>query len=338
MPRGRLIGAILASSVLVARAWAQQGVPPPTPVPTASETTATERGIAAFEAHRYAEAKKVLGRAVAASSTDAEARAYLGLVLLNLDRDFEQAAANLEAAVRIEPQSSRYHQWLGLVYSASAGSAGVFKAASLAKKARAELEKAVELDGRSLEARAALLQYYLMAPGIAGGSLAKAREQALAMTELDRYQGLLAQGGVAEREKDDTRAEELYRAAIAVAPDQGTAYNSLGYVLLREKRRGEAIAAFRTYAEVAPADPNARDSLGEGLLADGKVDESVAEYRKALELDPDFASSYLGLAQGYQRKQAWGEARKALERYLELRPEGRQADEVRDQLARLPKQ
>ena len=77
MPRGRLIGAILASSVLVARAWAQQGVPPPTPVPTASETTATERGIAAFEAHRYAEAKKVLGRAVAASCTSSGVVSYL---------------------------------------------------------------------------------------------------------------------------------------------------------------------------------------------------------------------------------------------------------------------
>lgn len=297
--------------------------------------TLREQGIALFEQKKYAEAKKVLARAVAANPDEAAAHAWLGVVLLNHDRDADQAVAHLETAVRLEPTSSKYHLWLGGAYSRQAMEAGLLTAAGLAKKVRSAFEKAVELDPASVPARSSLLQFYLAAPGIAGGSVAKAREQALAMTEIDRHAGLLAQARIAEHEKDDAAAERLYRSAIAVRPDAGEAYNQLGYLLLRVRRRDEAVAAFRTYVEVSPGEANPHDSLAEGLLAQGKVDEAIAEYRRALEIDPEFPSSYLGLARCHERKQAWAEARAALERFLELVPEGRRADDARDRLAKL---
>ena len=182
-----------------------------------------------------------------------------------------------------------------------------------------------------------LLEFYLGAPGIAGGSVAKAREQALAMTEIDRHQGLLAQARIAEHEKNDPGAERLYRSAIAVKPAEGEAYNQLGYLLLRTKRRDEAVATFRKYVEVSPGKANPHDSLGEGLLALGEVSASIAEYQKALEIDPAFSSAFLGLAQCYERKSQWAEAQKALERFLELVPEGRRADDARDKLEKIKK-
>ena len=320
-----IIGATLGAGVVAQHEQA-------TPVPTLAE-----QGIELFKQEKYPEAKKALARALAANPADAAAHAYLGLVLLNHDRDADEAAKHVAEAVRLEPACSRYHRWLGAVYSQQAMEAGALSAFGLAKKARAELEKAVELDPKDLAARRSLLQYYLSAPGIAGGSVAKAREQALAMTELDRSEGLLAQARIAEHEKDDQGAERLYRSAIAVDPDQGEAYNQLGYLLLRTKRRDEAVATFRTYIEVSPGQANPHDSLAEALLAQGKVDESIAEYRTALEIDPTFSSSFLGLAQCYQRKEAWAEAQAALERFLELVPEGRRADDARGQLAKVAK-
>lgn len=330
MGRMALVMGVVVGVTLGAGLGAQQQQAPPAP-------TLAEQGIELFKQGKYPEAKKALARALAANPADAAAHAYLGLALLNHDRDADEAATHIEEAVRLEPARSQYHQWLGAVYSRQAMEGGVLSAPGLAKKARTEFEKAVELDPKDLGARGALLQFYLSAPGIIGGSVAKAREQALAMTEIDRHAGLLAQARIAEHEKDDQGAERLYRSAIAVKPDAGEAYNQLGYLLLRTKRRDEAVATFRTYVEASPGEANPHDSLAEGLLAQGKVDESIAEYRKALEIDPKFSSSFLGLAQCYQRQEAWADARAALERFLELVPEGRRADDARDQLAKIAK-
>lgn len=328
MGRMALVMAVVVGVTLGADLGAQQEQVPPAP-------TLGEQGIALFKQGKYPEAKKALARALVANPADAAAHAYLGLALLNHDRDADEAAQHVEEAVRLEPARSQYHQWLGAVYSRQAMEAGILSAPGLAKKARTELEKAVELDPGDLEARGALLQFYLSAPGIVGGSVAKAREQALTMTEIDRHQGLLAQARIAEHEKDDQGAERLYRSAIAVRPDEGEAYNQLGYLLLRTRRRDEAVATFRRYVEASPGEANPHDSLAEGLLAQGKVDESIAEYRKALEIDPQFSSAFLGLAQCYERKEAWADARAALERFLQLVPEGRRADDARDQLAKI---
>lgn len=308
---------------------------PALPTPVATPQTLTEKGIAQVKEGKYPAAKTTLARALAANPADAAAHAYLGLALLNHDRDTEQAAAELQEAVRLEPGRSPYHQWLGAVFSQQATEGGLISAPGLAKRARAEFEKAVELDPKDLEARASLLGFYLMAPGIVGGSVPRAREQALAMTEIDRHQGLLAQARIAEHEKDDSGAERLYRSAIAVNPDQGEAYNQLGYLLLRTKRRDEAVATFRKYVEVSPGEANPHDSLGEALLAQGEVDASLAEYQKALEIDPVFSSAFLGLAQCFERKAQWVDAQKALERFIALEPEGRRTDDARDKLQEL---
>ncbi|HNX48857.1 MAG TPA: tetratricopeptide repeat protein [Thermoanaerobaculaceae bacterium] len=330
----RRVGLIMVAAGLAAGVVSGQAVPPP-PTPVGTPATLTEKGIALVKEGKYPAAKTTLARALAANPADAAAHAYLGLALLNHDDDTDQAATELGEAVRLEPGRSPYHQWLGAVYSRQATEGGLISAPGLAKKARTEFLKAVELDPKDLEARASLLEFYLRAPGIVGGSVPKAREQALAMTEIDRHQGLLAQARIAEHEKDDPGAERLYRSAIAVKPDQGEAYNQLGYLLLRTKRRDEAVATFRKYVEVSPGEANPHDSLGEALLAQGEVDASLAEYQKALEIDPAFPSAFLGLAQCFERKDQWADAQKALERYIELEPEGRRTDDARDKLQEL---
>jgi tetratricopeptide (TPR) repeat protein len=341
--RGTLLPVVLTTVVIAwlavpavrARGGATPGTEaPPVTTPAggaaARASSATEQGVALYEQLRYPEAKILLGKAVALDAEDARAQAYLGMVLLHWDADIRGATAHLERATRLDPGNPRYHQWLGEAYTTRASSASQFEVPALAAKTRTELEKAVALGPEDLDARMALLQFYLSVPASLGGSDAKAEEQALAMTGVDRYRGLVAQGVVAEHEKETARAEQLYRTAIATDRTKGEAFNALGYMLLGQKRRKEAIAVFREYVAATPHDANAHDSLAEGLLDAGQVNESIEEYERALAVDPRFASSFLGLAKCYEAKRRWPEAIEALRRFLEIVPNGPKADEARD--------
>jgi tetratricopeptide (TPR) repeat protein len=91
--------------------------------------------------------------------------------------DIDQAAALFEQAVAQSPKSAEAHYRLGSAYGAQAQKASIFSQASLASKTRQELEQAVALDPNHVEARFALVQFYVLAPGIIGGSYDKAFAQ-----------------------------------------------------------------------------------------------------------------------------------------------------------------
>jgi tetratricopeptide (TPR) repeat protein len=301
----------------------------------ASAETPLDRAVALFEKRQYAESAALLAGVVAAEPDNARAHAYYGLALVNSKRDLDGGISHLERAASLDPGSSRFQVWLGSVYLAKAGQSGLLKAASLAGKGKAAFEKAVALDPTSVEARQALLQYYILAPGIAGGSVGKAREQAAAIGALDAHRGHLATARIAEHEEEWQAAEAAYREALKLQPDRGATFNSLGYLLLREKRHDEALVAFRRYVELSPGDANAHDSLGEGLLAAGKVVEAEASYRRAVEVDPSFAPSVWGLAGCLDRLGRSAEAAAQYRRYLELVPKGSNSDAARKRLAKL---
>jgi tetratricopeptide (TPR) repeat protein len=297
--------------------------------------TPLDQAVTLFENRQYAESAALLAGVVAAEPGNARAHAYYGVALANSKRDLDGAVTHLEKAAALDPGNSRYQVWLGSIYGSKAGQAGLFKAASLAGKAKAAFEKAVELDPSSVEARHALLQYYLNAPGVAGGSVARAREQAAAILALDAHRGHLAAARIAEHEKEWPEAEAAYREALKLQPERTATHNSLGYALLRQERSDDAIAAFRRYVELAPADANSHDSLGEGLLAAGRVAEAEASYRKALEVNPSFAASVWGLAECLEKLGRADEARAQYKRYLELVPKGGHSDAARKRLSKL---
>jgi tetratricopeptide (TPR) repeat protein len=128
--------------------------------------------------------------------------------------DWDRAVSNCEKAVRLSPDSSDYHLWLGRAYGEKADHVNPFSAASLAGKLRREFERAVELSPNSADARSDLAEFYIDAPGIVGGGLDKARAQADSLTALAPAKAHYLKGRIAEKQKDSTTAEREYRAAI----------------------------------------------------------------------------------------------------------------------------
>jgi tetratricopeptide (TPR) repeat protein len=275
-----------------------------------------------IESKDYNGAKKVLETLIDHDAANAEAHVRLGLLLSDHFRDYDGAEEHLERAVELADNNAEYHFILGNVYGIQAQLANIFSKLSYAGKVKTQFLKAVELKPNELRYRSGLMNYYLMAPGIAGGSVSRAKEQAEAMLRIDPGEGHIAYAQIASYEKDYPEAEKHYKDAIAADPSKGLRYNLLGYFYLRLKRVDDAIAQFRSYVRLSPDDPNSYDSLGEGLLEKGDANESLQSYAKALELNPSFAPSVFGTARCYEAKGMKGEALTAYKKYLDLVPQG----------------
>jgi Flp pilus assembly protein TadD len=86
---------------------------------------------------------------------------------------------------------------------------------SLAKKVRAEFERAVALDGSNLKARTDLSEFYVEAPSFLGGGKEKAAAQANEIQRLgDQATAHWVRAKIAESDKNYAAAEQELRAAI----------------------------------------------------------------------------------------------------------------------------
>lgn len=81
----------------------------------------------------------------------------------------EAAIESAEKAIKLAPNNSQSHFWLGNAYGARVGQVGMFSQMSMAPKIRDAFEKTVALDPNNLDARKGLLQFYLQAPSVIGG-------------------------------------------------------------------------------------------------------------------------------------------------------------------------
>ena len=95
--------------------------------------------------------------------------------ILYEDEKFEAAVDKFSKAISQSPDDSRYHHWLAKTYGELAEMSGWLKAMKLAKKSKASLERAVELEPDNVAALTDLKRYYEEAPGFLGGSKKKAK-------------------------------------------------------------------------------------------------------------------------------------------------------------------
>lgn len=147
------------------------------------------------------------------SHDDAESLNLLSRAYFAMER-WDEAVKYGERAVNLEPQNATYHLWLGREYGRKAGDSNPLSAAGLARKAKNEFERAVELDPANVPARVDLAEYYTEAPSFMGGGLNKARGQAAAVQSLNPAMAHLILARVAAKDKRYPDAEREYKAAI----------------------------------------------------------------------------------------------------------------------------
>lgn len=194
----------------------------------------------------------------------------------------EDAVTLAERAVAADPNSAEAHTTLAKAYGQKALKANMFSQMGLARSAKKEVDRALQLDPANIGANNFLIDYLMNAPGIVGGDKNKAREIATSMIKTDAMEGNFAWARIAQHEKQPAEALKYFKAAVQAAPKSYRAHANLG----------------NAYITVEPKDWKAAE----------------AEAKTALQLDPDRHGGYTILAAVYAHDKRWNELEELLAR------------------------
>ncbi|MBI2212158.1 MAG: DUF4386 family protein [Acidobacteria bacterium] len=268
----------------------------------------------------------VLAIALPMSAQPADAVVVEAKRLLDTNRP-ESAVKLLEKAVAENPKSALRHYWLGRAYGATAGNANAFRMMSLARNARDAFERSVNEDPNFVDARMALVEFYLMAPGVMGGSVDKAREQAMEIRKRDALEGHRAFAKIAAKSDDTGSARTELLAAIRENPGSPKPRYFYGvHLMVDEKNYGAAAEQFNAALGVDAGFLPAYFQIGHVAALSGTNlaagEEALRRYLTArpADDDPPLHRAHYWLGKIFEKAGRKGEARAQYEAALRLRP------------------
>jgi tetratricopeptide (TPR) repeat protein len=134
--------------------------------------------------------------------------------------DRESPLPLAERAVALDSGVAKYHRQVAEGLGVMAQHAGLWQQLMLARRFHKEIEIALMLDPRDIQALRDLMEFYLLAPGIAGGDERKAAATAERIGTVDPVEGYLAQARLAEFHKQPGKMEEFLKKAAESQPSR----------------------------------------------------------------------------------------------------------------------
>src|SRR5713101_1514040 len=320
-----LLAALLFQPVLLNTRAAADGLRPDDNLQAAHE---------AYEASDYPKAARLLQLAVEQHPRDAEVHLLLAKTYYETQQH-DAAIASAEKAVALDPQSSLYHEWLGKVYGEKASHASMFSALSLAKKARKEFAKAVDLDEKNFSANQALIEFDCSAPGIAGGGEDKARPEIAKLAALDAAEGYYAAGNCRRQKKDFTAADAEFTKALDAKPTSADLIYDIGDYAMKREQAERLLAVAEAGETVSPSDPRGKFYRAVARIlrneTSGDAEQAIRDYlqhapKRNNYPSPAFAHYWLG-----RLAETRGQAKAATEEYaaaVKLDPKNKLANEA----------
>lgn len=245
---------------------------------------------ALYTSERLAEMDQLAQKRLAAHADDAQAVLAAALLALisNDSGKREAAIQRAETCVQQAPNAAPCHYSLGSVLGIHAMSQGAMKILSSVGRVKSELLKAVELEPQWYTGRSGLVDFYLLVPGIAGGSAKKAAEVARAAPRPEQAAALEARVAL---------KEERYDAAM------------------------ELLGSIKPGGDPAVADDAQQlwISTGVGMLGKGQRDQARALFERLMKEQPEMAAGSYGMARVETDAGAFAEAVSLLERSAKLK-------------------
>jgi tetratricopeptide (TPR) repeat protein len=238
-----------------------------------------EDAAALIRAGHWKRARALLEPQVKSHPQDPRA-CYLLAEVKRAFKDLDGALPLAQRAVEIDGKISDYHLNLGQTYGEMAARASFVSAGPLANKFRKEVEIAIQLDPRNMDALDSMMLFKYQAPGIMGGDKEEARALADRIAALNPSEGCLSHAELAELDKDPGQMEALYLQAVQANPRN---YGAL-----------TALAKFYTQS------PHAQ------------YEEAAKHAQSALQLSPGQIEAYGILARVFALQERWGDLEQIL--------------------------
>ena len=223
-----------------------------------------------------------------------------------VERNWSAMRAAMEKVVALEPARAEYQFWYGNSIFNGIDELGMLSKLSSAKKGRDAYAEAVRLEPNYVDAHVALAQYYSGAPGIAGGSMEKARAEAAALLALPggrgTFQGKMLLARLAAKDKDWAEMSRQYQAAETAGGEGANlaaALSSHAWSLIQQKEDpAAALPLLDRYDRLAKPDDTIPSFFrAEAYRALGRHREASDLYAKVLAANPGAVNSRWGMAE-----------------------------------------
>lgn len=298
---------------------------------------------ALYAADRHDALAQAGSQRLATRADDAQAVLALATAAMALDdaRRREAAIARAEACVQQAPQAAECHYALGTVLATQAMSQGMMAMARHAGRVKDALTEAVRLDAAWYPARSAAVEFFVLAPGVMGGSTRRAEELARAAARPEQARALQARIALGDDQTDKALAllqDTPSGGDPALAEDLWKWQAQAGFVLLQSGQAAKARPVFERVLREQPGQAMGAFGLGRVAQEAGQHAEAVKLFEQGLRAQG--AVHYPGLHYRLGLSlQALGQAdaaKAALQRFVaDGRASGKALDDARKRLAQL---
>ena len=257
-----------------------------------------------FANKEYEKAEPYFETYYAANPADLKTIEYLGDIAAHKE-DFDESLKYYKLLVDAVPKNANYHYKYGGVLGLKAFTVNRLKALTMLGDIKEHLGAAAALDAKHIDARWALIEFYIQIPRIVGGSEKKAQEYANQLLAISRVDGYLANGYVAEYSDRDEDAKRYFLQAVKVsegvacyAPDM--AHNDAeGVIALNDilAEHQKDITANRLHYQLGKVSAQYNLKLDEGITC---LSHYISNHSRADGVPKRWA--YLRLAQIYRQK------------------------------------
>lgn len=168
-----------------------------------------------FEAGKYEQSRIVFESFLKENPSHLKTIEYLGDIAGH-QKSWEKAIVYYKKLKQLKPSEADFYYKYGGSLSMRAKEVNKFKALGMIGEIRESFEKAIQLNPKHIDARWALVMYYIIIPRIFGGSETKAIKYSNELLKLSPVDGYLSRGQIDEHFKRYIAAEQQYKKAIAV--------------------------------------------------------------------------------------------------------------------------
>lgn len=268
----------------------------------------------------------LIGASAAESADGAGAAAFASMMKAWSAGDLDAAIAAADRVLKAEPRNVGYLFSIGGLYCEKAQKANVLTQLSWSGKCHSTWERALTIDPKDMNVRFALLQFYLQAPGIAGGGRDKAEAQAASIQQLDPVRGEIAWGQIFRAGKRMADAEQRYRKAAELDAHGMRGPSALASFYVGEGRWREAKEIFEARLAKDAGDRFAAFQLARLIQSEGaEIADALPLFDRylsgpAVTEGPSHADAWFRKGQVLDKLGRKAEAQAAFEAALKLAP------------------